>query len=206
MAIGKRKLTQRMLNAMETKNMLFNTALKLFSHYGYDNVTVDEITTYAGVSKGTFYNHFDSKESILVEQFRKIDEHYDEVFDAVPEETSAREQLLILVEAMTHYCADVCGIELMRIVYASQVAASHTVPILNNKNRGIYKYLRRIVALGKATGEIRSELSNEELVELLMRSCRSLIYDWCLYGEGMDLTIEGQRYFKIILSWLSRPQ
>ena len=202
MAISRKNPTQRMLNASETKNTLFHTALKLFSEYGYDKVTVDEITSRAGVSKGTFYNHFDSKESILVEQFRKIDEYYDEVFATVSEDTSAHNQLLTLIQAMTHYCADICGIELMRVVYASQVVGTPKIPTLNNKSRRIYEYLRRIVTQGKKTGEICSELSNEELVELLMRACRSLVYDWCLYGEGMDLFLEGQRYFKMILSWL----
>ena len=201
-----RNKTKRMLNATETKNTLFQTALKLFANFGYDKVTVDEITSRAGVSKGTFYNHFESKESILVEQFRKIDEHYDEVFANVPEDASAREQLLLLISAMTHYCTDICGIEFMRVVYASQVNANSKAPILNNHKRRIYDYLRRIVTVGKASGEIRSSLPDEELVELLMRACRSLIYDWCLYGESMDVAAEGQRYFEILFSWLSRAE
>lgn len=48
------KLTQRQINALETKNTIYNTALKLFAKYGYDRVTVDEIAKYAGVSKGSF--------------------------------------------------------------------------------------------------------------------------------------------------------
>lgn len=205
MAIRKNPPTQRALNALETKNTIFNTALSLFSKYGFDNVTVDKITGSAGFAKGTFYTHFNSKESILVEQFHMIDNHYDEVFRAVPETVSAGERLLILIRAMTHYCVDICGVEVLRIVYANQISASRTAKILDNKDRRIYFYLNDIAARGKRSGEFQCSLPDGELAELLMRFCRSLIYDWCLYGDSFNLNEEGQRFFRQILSRLAVP-
>lgn len=203
MAIKKRPPTQRTLNALETKNSIFNTALHLFSKYGFDNVTVDDITSKAGFSKGSFYTHFDSKESILVEQFHMIDDYYDTVFQDVPESASASDKLLTLIRAMTHYCADICGVDVLRIVYANQVSVARTAKILDNKERRIYAYLRDIVAHGKKSGEFQCDMPDEELSELLMRFCRSLIYDWCLYDNTFDLTEEGQRFFRRIIFWLS---
>lgn len=203
MGMRKKELTQRAQSALETKNTIFDTALYLFTKYGYENVTIDEITSRAGVSKGTFYTHFNSKESVLVEQFNKIDHHYDEVFANVRPTASAGERLLTLVGAMTHYCADVCGIAVMRIVYANQMSTTSVSKVLTNKNRRIYAYLNEIATLGKQTGEFRCNLPDGELAELLMRFCRSLIYDWCLYGEEMDLNIEGQQYFRKVLKWMA---
>lgn len=203
MGIKIKPATKRALNALETKNSIFNTALTLFSKYGYDNVTIDDITSRAGFSKGSFYTHFDSKESILVEQFRMIDDHYDEVFRDVPENTSASERLLILVNAMTHYCANVCGIDRLRIVYANQISPSRTAKILDNKNRRIYAYLDDIVARGKKNGEFKCDMADEDLSELLMRFCRSIIFDWCLYGDTFNLIDEAQQFFKLIIAWLS---
>ena len=40
-------------------------ALHLFGERGYDATTVQDITSAAGVSKGTFFNYFDTKEAIL---------------------------------------------------------------------------------------------------------------------------------------------
>lgn len=202
MSIKKKPITQRTLNAMETKNSLMETALRLFAEHGYDRVTVDDITGTAGVSKGTFYNHFETKESVLVEQFHKIDQYYDSVFAEIGEDAPAAEQLRVLIDAMTHYCADICGVEVMRVVYASQISTSSTISILNNRSRSIYRYLRRIVAAGRASGEISTNVEDEILVEILMRSCRSLIYDWCLNGGEFDLHEEGRSYFGILLSWL----
>ncbi len=203
---GKKTMTQRTLNAMETKNTLFSVALSLFARYGFENVTVDEVTRKAGVSKGTFYTHFETKESVLVEQFHMIDQHYDEILQTIPEDASAGDRLLLLIGAMTYYCANVCGIEVMRVVYASQINASRTVKILNNKDRKLYIHLGEIVAQGRKTGEFLTAMPDDEVVEWLMRSARGLIYDWCLYNNEMDLEVEGRKYFKAILKLLSLPK
>lgn len=208
MAILKKSATQRTINAIETKNKIFTTAIKLFKKYGYDKVTIEDITKQAKVSKGNFYTHFSSKDSVLAEQFHKIDEYYDEVFSAVPESTSASQRLLILIKAMTEYCAYTCGIEVMRVVYASQInnAIQAKVRILNNKERRVYTHLRDIVALGKRTNEFTINIPDEEIVELLMRSSRAIIYDWCLYGDDFDVVVEAQGYFKTVLFCLRARQ
>lgn len=208
MAILKKSATQRTINAIETKNKIFTTAIKLFKKYGYDKVTIEDITKQAKVSKGNFYTHFSSKDSVLAEQFHKIDEYYDEVFSAVPESTSASQRLLILIKAMTEYCAYTCGIEVMRVVYASQInnAIQAKVRILNNKECRVYTHLRDIVALGKRTNEFTINIPDEEIVELLMRSSRAIIYDWCLYGDDFDVVVEAQGYFKTVLFCLRARQ
>jgi AcrR family transcriptional regulator len=41
------------------------TALRLFRSRGYDNVTVEDICTEAGVAPATFYRHFRSKDEVV---------------------------------------------------------------------------------------------------------------------------------------------
>jgi AcrR family transcriptional regulator len=54
------------MTAVETINKLQNTALELFEEHGYDNVTVDQIASAAGVSHMTFFRHFPTKESVVM--------------------------------------------------------------------------------------------------------------------------------------------
>ena len=49
----------------KTKRRIFNTAIKMFSEKGYDNTSVEEITSIAGVAKGSLYYHFSKKEDIF---------------------------------------------------------------------------------------------------------------------------------------------
>lgn len=49
----------------KTKNIIFISAITVFSKSGYDGATMDEIAANAGVAKGTLYYHFKSKEEIF---------------------------------------------------------------------------------------------------------------------------------------------
>lgn len=59
-AVGRRERKKS-----ETKKRIFVAALELFHEKGFDATTVDEITERADVAKGTFFNYFPRKESIL---------------------------------------------------------------------------------------------------------------------------------------------
>ena len=48
-----------------TRQALIDSALKLFGEKGYSVTSVQEITEDAGVTKGAFYHHFESKEELL---------------------------------------------------------------------------------------------------------------------------------------------
>ncbi len=199
MILKDKRLTKRSINALETKNDIFKSALLLFSKYGYDSVTVQDITKHAGVSKGSFYTHFESKESVFVELFHRIDSHYIETFKKVSPKESAENKLHIIFYAMSEYIYNVCGIDAIKVLYASQISTSKHVTILNNKSRPFYSLLNEIVVQGQDSGEFRNDIKNDELVEFIAKSARGLVYDWCLYNNSYNLIAETEKHLNYIL-------
>ena len=55
---------------LTTRDKLIRSAYELFYLQGFHAVGLDQIIRSAGVTKTTFYNHFDSKESLIVEVMR----------------------------------------------------------------------------------------------------------------------------------------
>lgn len=205
MAIGKKRPTQRSISAKETKNKIFKTALKLFSKYGYDKVTVEDITNHAKISKGNFYTHFDSKDSVLTEQFNRIDSYYIEKFNQFATlDMSGGARLRLLITAMCDYCKNVCGINAIQVVYANQVASNKHVEILNNHSRPFYKYIHDSIVYGQQHHEFRADITPDELTKLVARLCRALLFDWCLYNDAFDLQVEGERYTDFILDAIKK--
>lgn len=49
-----------------TRDLIVETAIRLFSAHGIDAVTVDQIAAAADIAKGTIYNYFPAKEDIVV--------------------------------------------------------------------------------------------------------------------------------------------
>ncbi|MCL6477150.1 MAG: TetR/AcrR family transcriptional regulator [Peptococcaceae bacterium] len=50
----------------ELKEEIFRQAVNMFKERGFQNVTIEDITTACGIAKGTFYNYFSKKEHILL--------------------------------------------------------------------------------------------------------------------------------------------
>ena len=48
-----------------TKKSIFESAIKLFSQKGYENVSISDIADNAGIRQSAVYNHFTSKQEIL---------------------------------------------------------------------------------------------------------------------------------------------
>ena len=49
----------------KTKDKIYHASIELFLSQGFEHTTVDQITKKAGVSKGSFFNHFPTKDSII---------------------------------------------------------------------------------------------------------------------------------------------
>lgn len=200
MTIKKKRLTQRSINALETKNVIYNTSLNLLYKYGYDSVTIEDITKHAGVSKGTFYTHFKSKDSVFIELFHRIDAHYVETFKTVDVNESATNKLRILIDAMCDYCFNVCGIDAIKIIYSNQISSTNKVEFLRRKKRPFYHFIQQIVSEGLTNGEFRNDIDKDYLVDLIARYARALLYDWCLYNNELNLIEESKRYIDFIIS------
>ncbi len=64
----------------QVRDLIFQTALKLYREQGVSGTTIDQITQEAGVAKGTFFNHFPTKGD-MISEFIKIET------DRIAEET-----------------------------------------------------------------------------------------------------------------------
>ena len=53
---------------------ILNEALRIFLERGYDNASLNDVIVEAGLSKGMFYHHFESKEALLVALFDRMSE------------------------------------------------------------------------------------------------------------------------------------
>jgi AcrR family transcriptional regulator len=50
----------------ETRGKIMEAAIRLFSNRGFNTASVDDICAEAGVSKGAFYHHFESKQALFL--------------------------------------------------------------------------------------------------------------------------------------------
>ena len=86
----------------KTKELLLNTATKLFSENGYDATGVRDILQACGVSTGSFYHFFSSKESIFEAVIERYLQAYTERIGIIftDEEKSFSERIGLFFEEL----------------------------------------------------------------------------------------------------------
>jgi AcrR family transcriptional regulator len=190
------KLTRKQ-KAERTRQKLFDTAIGLFDKRGYDRVTVDEICARAGVSKGAFYNHFKSKDQVVLETFMQADSYYEQVFPLLEQEDTYLGKAGVFARAALANI-ERTGVMVMRISYHGQIAPGLTSTPIASRERALYRLTEQVVKAGQAEGEIRSDIPSGMIAENIIHAIRGMVYDWCQQDGRFDL----QEYGRVLIQML----
>jgi AcrR family transcriptional regulator len=91
----------------ETRRNLTRTAARLWSERGFDDVTVEEICSEAGIGRTTFYLHFESKEQLLASLAGATSTGVAADLEAAHSSDSLDEQLDVLIRGIVRRMQDV---------------------------------------------------------------------------------------------------
>lgn len=192
--VEKPPLSKRKLQARETRKRILESALSLFREKGFDQVSIDEITSAAGVSKGSFYTYFQTKSDIIIEEFRLIDDYYQKKESAIMRSPEAVSRLIAFTKYQLDYIHKNLGFRTLSILYINQMSAFYDQKILANRERMLVRLVSKIIADGQASGHIRQG-DPIELAEWMNRCMRGFFLDWAISKGSLDIRKDGMRFF-----------
>ena len=163
----------------QTKKKIVSAAWKLFYEQGYDDTTVDDIIRESGTSKGSFYHYFEGKDALLSTLSLLFDEKYEELMETMDDGMDSFDKLLFLNIELFTMIENTVPLELLARMYSTQLITRGDKHLLD-RNRTYYKVLRKITLEGQERGELRSDMSVNEMTKLYALCERALLYDWCI--------------------------
>ncbi len=194
--MNQKKPTKRDLQAMETRGKIFDTAFKLITEKGFENVTVEEIAKESGVAKGLFYHYFSSKDDIVVETYIIIDKSFSDFYAQSAPHCNSIEKIFLANTFQARH-ATMLGVDFVRQIYKSQLYAGTAYFV--SKERPFYVILLDSIRLAQQDGSIRSDISADMLTKILLSCGRGVIYDWCLQNGAFDLEERMTIQFNLII-------
>ncbi len=147
----------------ELRQRLYDTALGLFETEGFERTTVQHITETVGVAKGTFFNHFPTKEHVVKAWYDRIT--FESLEDARKRDpTTAEEAIGRLFEDMANRAKQAPELLMAK-------ARNSANPLLleaeQTQDSEIDRYLLEVCAAGRLRGEFADDLDEKFLVDFL---------------------------------------
>ncbi|MCI2107045.1 MAG: TetR/AcrR family transcriptional regulator [Intestinimonas sp.] len=187
----------------ETKKLLFESAVKLFGQCEFKDVTVEAITRMAGVTKGTFYVHFDSKDTLYAELFsayvERMDTQYKAFLDTLPPQMSSSDMMLSLIKEIIDLMTAQIGYDNLRTIYRLQLTNTMNTDSVKGYERKLYCFFQEVLERGLKQGEFKTVLPTEALSRHFVMAIRGLTYEWCIRYPHFDLKQEATAHFRLLL-------
>lgn len=194
-----KKGSSRLLKAAETKKRIYESALKLFKRDGF-GTSVDSIVEMAGVSKGTFYIHYKSKFSLIIDYVNTLDLGYADFFTSLPSDMKPSAMLILVTEKITDVIINEVGIDLIKLSYESQITKKINIDIQLSYDRKVYQIYNQIIKSGVQQGEFKATLDIASISNHCIMSIRGMTYEWCIRYPDFDLKGEIIAHFDLLFS------
>ncbi|MEL7606725.1 hypothetical protein SDC9_65474 [bioreactor metagenome] len=186
------KINSRKIQAEATKNKIYKTAIKLMEQKGFNNMKIDDICTKAGVSVGSFYNYFKSKDDILIEIYKRGDVYFEETVRPNVKGKCAVENIIDYFEYYAKY-NELTGVETAKQLFAS------ANKLYISKGRNMQAVLTEIIKIGQENDEIIKDYEPEGITEYLFIAARGLCYDWASHDGSYNLREGMRKYMKLLV-------
>lgn len=159
-------------NGQESAAKIVKAARRLFASKGYANASLEEIATLAGFTKGAVYHFFGSKEALLMDLLREIEERSIGRTAQVLADMkgTAMDKLLHFKRLQADWAGR--NADDLAILIRMSMESANRKSAVREQVRHIYarmeQVLTAIVEEGKANGEFRADLPVHDVVTWLI--------------------------------------
>lgn len=193
-----------MQNKISSREKLMASATYLFLEGGYDATSVNDICKHAGVSKGSFYHYFETKQGL----FMTLTENWsstimESILSQPLSENSSLKEVLIKMPYQfdAAFTTIPKGFPLLVDFWRQAMVDPAIWKLAVEPYRYFMGFFMRIAETGQHDGSIRKDIDSEKLARLLVAVAMGYLLqaafdqeksDWpALTSEGMKLLLEG---------------
>lgn len=168
---------------METRAKIFRAAKDILRKKGYEELSIKNICEEAGVSNGSFYHHFKTKDDLLsyyIEEQPSINPDY---LDLPSDREDAKKTIVYVYMNYVHYCEEL-GVEFMSNYYTPKnqslnplIRTERPYPIITVTN-----YLQKCMDAGIVTLNHSLEDVTTDIRMIVIGN----VFEWCLKQGKAD--------------------
>ena len=183
-------LSKQQLKSRETRAKIFQAAKRILQKQGYEQLSIKNICEEAGVSNGSFYHHFKTKDDLLsyyIEEQPSMDPN---LLDLPSSAAGTKEAIISVYLNYVHYCEEL-GVEFMANYYTPKNQSLITAGTGQKSCRRcdsliskitVHDYLKRVID----AGIISPPADLEDITTDIRMIVIGNVFEWCLKSGDAD--------------------
>lgn len=167
----------------ETKERIFRAAKKILKKKGYEELSIKNICEEAGVSNGSFYHHFKTKDDLLSYYIEEQPSIKPELLELPENAEEAKETIVQVYLNYVGYCKEL-GVEFMSGYYNPKNQALN--PVLRTERPYPIVTVQTYVEKAISAGRLKLNVKIEEFTTDIRMIVIGNVFEWCLRGGQTD--------------------
>lgn len=191
-----RELSRQQLKSKETKARIFMAAKDILKKKGYEELSIKNICEEAGVSNGSFYHHFKTKDDLLSYYIEEQPGINPDLLDLPADAADAKETIIYVYMNYVRYCEEL-GVEFMSNYYTPKnqslnplIRTERPYPIITVQN-----YLQKCIASGIINPALPLDALSTDIRMIVIGN----VFEWCLMRGEADFEGNMRRSLKTYL-------
>ncbi len=189
---------------------LLDSALHLFVSKGYRSTNLETIAAEARLSKGAVFFYFGSKEAVLLELLRRVQAVV--VDQALKAGAAAGPGAADKLVGFLHHQArlgvthrdEVLLLILMSLEFGGRSGAVSR--LIRRIYRRMYGFIEKVIAEGRASGELRTDLDPRELASIIMANHDGTFLEWYRRSGSLKGAALVRALREVVLSGVSKKR
>jgi len=187
----------------ETKSHILEAAVKQFSVNGYNKASVDSICEQAGVSKGAFYHHFQTKQDVFLALLDGWLQTFDKAIEA-SKDSSVPETFQMMTEYFPYIFQSASDNLPMFLEFLQQASRDETVWQASiAPYRRYHKYFASLIKRGIAEGSF-ADVNPDLAARLIVSAAMGLLLQSLLDPEGAKWEKVARETMQVMMMGLTR--
>jgi AcrR family transcriptional regulator len=154
----------------EQRNKVLASALECFSSKGYDTATIDDIVNHSGISKGSIYKLFKSKEEIYIQlMHQNTDQMFRDISAILAQYTTALDKLTSLFTEYLNRELDSNALNSYLVQFETQLFSTRRddlMRILEERRITRLNIISNVLREGIQSGEFKKEIDVDVFSEM----------------------------------------
>lgn len=179
----KQPLSKQQQKSKNTKERIFHAAKTILQRSGYEELSIKNICEEAGVSNGSFYHHFKTKDDLLSYYIEDQPSINPDLLDMPRNAGEAKVAIIHVYLNYVEYCEDL-GVEFMSGYYNPRnqalnptIRTERPYPIVT-----VTHYIERAIAAGIVTCGIGLKDFTTDIRMIVIGN----VFEWCLRNGETD--------------------